>query len=226
MSEVLRGEGIAVRYGGADAVRGVDVSVRAGELVALLGANGAGKTSLMLALSGHARPAAGRVFLLGQETDEPPQRRARLGLSFVGDDRHLFPSLTVRQSLRLARGAEEEALGRFPALEPLMDRPAGLLSGGEQQMLALARALGMRPKLLVVDELSLGLAPSIRDRLLALLRQLADEGLAVFVVEQAAQAVLRHADRAYVMRRGEIVDERAAAAWVGREADLAELFLS
>ncbi|HST40295.1 MAG TPA: ATP-binding cassette domain-containing protein [Conexibacter sp.] len=223
---VLAARGLCAGYGPVEVLRDVGVEVAAGELVALLGPNGSGKTTLLLTLAGHLRPSAGEVLFEGAAAVGPPHRRARAGLAFLGDDRHLFPSLTVRQSLHLVPGATAYAQERFPRLAGLMDRRTGLLSGGEQQMLGLARALGSGPRALVVDELSLGLAPSVREQLLADLRAAADAGMAVFVVEQNAASVLAVADRAYVLRRGAVVDHRPASAWAGRQAELAELFLS
>jgi branched-chain amino acid transport system ATP-binding protein len=223
---VLAARGLHAGYGPVEVLRDVDVEVAAGELVALLGANGSGKTTLLLTLAGILRPTAGEVLFGGEPAHGPAHRLARAGLAFLGDDRHLFPSLTVRQSLHLVPGALECARERFPKLIDLLDRRTGLLSGGEQQMLGLARALGSGPRALVVDELSLGLAPAVREQLLADLRGAADEGMAVFVVEQNAASVLAVADRAYVLRRGSVVDHRPASAWAGRQHELGELFLS
>jgi branched-chain amino acid transport system ATP-binding protein len=221
---LLEGRGLNVAYGKIEVLHSVDIEVRRGEIVSLLGANGAGKTTLLRALVGQLRPSAGSVELLGQPCRSSPHRRARQGLAYLGDDRHVFPSLTVRQNLRLV-SRRERPTGLFPELEPLMGSKAGLLSGGEQQMLGLARALADEPKVLLVDELSLGLAPLVRDSLIQRLRVVADSGAAVLVVEQSAGAILAAADRAYVLRRGEVVDTRDAREWEGKSDELMALYL-
>jgi len=219
-------EGLNTGYGPIDVLHDVSIEVRSGEIVALLGPNGSGKTTLLLTLAGFLQSPDGEIRLFGSPTRKPPHRRARSGLAFIGDDRHVFPSLTVRQNLRFAGGNFDSLGSTFPDLERLWRRKAGLLSGGEQQMLSLARALSTHPKLIIVDELALGLAPLVCRLLLELLREAADEGAAVLVVEQSAHAVLEVADRAYVLRRGEMVDERPAAEWIGRLDELGSLYLS
>ncbi|MQY30682.1 ABC transporter ATP-binding protein [Nocardia aurantia] len=222
----IAADGLAAGYGAVDVLRAIDLAVRPGEVVALLGPNGAGKTTLLRTLAGYLRPTAGEVRLFGDTcTRLPAYRRCRRGVSFLGEERHIFPGLTVRQSLRLV-GADHTALHLFPELTGRMRHRAGLLSGGEQQMLALALALARRPRLLLIDELSLGLAPQVRERLLDAVRATADTGVAVLLVEQNAKAVLARADRAHVLRRGELVDERPAAQWLPRLEDLAALYLS
>jgi branched-chain amino acid transport system ATP-binding protein len=216
---------VRVGYGELDIVRGVSLTVEQGEFFALLGANGAGKTTLLSTIAGLKRPRAGTVSLWGERTTAPGYRRARAGLAYIGDDRQLFPSLTVAQTMRLV-SADEDPRSIFPELEPLWSRRVGLLSGGEQQMTALARALCAKPRLVVIDELSQGLAPLIRDRLLARLRQAADDGATVIAVEQAVDAVLRVADRGAVLRQGEIVDVRPTAQWLASEDDLVKSYLS
>lgn len=221
---VLAARSLHLGYGAVEVVHGIDLELRAGEMVAVLGPNGAGKTTLLSALAGFLRPTKGDIELFGAPFRRPAHRWARAGVSFVGDDRHVFPSLTVRQNMTLV-GKDVAALEPFPELRALAGRKAMLLSGGEQQMLALARALATRPRILIVDELSLGLAPLICRRLLAILRQAADQGTGVLVVEQSAKAAASVADRAYVLRRGEVVDTRPAAEWVGRMDELSSLFL-
>jgi branched-chain amino acid transport system ATP-binding protein len=186
------------------------MAVHAGEVVALLGANGAGKTTALLTAAGVQRPAAGDIQLLGRSVvGRRPHQIAAAGLVLVPDDRGVFHSLTVRENLRLGTAKDIEcALDLFPALRPLLGRRCGLLSGGEQQMLAVAKALQARPRVLLVDELSLGLAPVIVQQLLPTLRDLARElDIAVLLVEQHTHVALQVADRAYVMRRGRIVVE-------------------
>lgn len=221
---ILEARGICVSYGAVRAVRDVDVHVDAGEVVALLGANGAGKTSLLSAIAGQVR-SQGSVKLGGVACDGPAHRRARRGLAFVGDDRCLFPSLTVRQSMQLVRATTSDVADQFPHLATIASRRAGLCSGGEQQMLALARALASGPTVIVVDELSLGLAPRLRDELLGVLREVAAAGVAVLIVEQHVEAVLDVSDRAYLLHRGEVVDHQPATSWRGRSSDLLERIL-
>jgi branched-chain amino acid transport system ATP-binding protein len=204
-------------YHGVPVVRDLNLDVEEGEVVALLGPNGAGKTTTLLTASGLVPVLKGDVQVLGSSIKgRRPHSVARLGVAHVPEDRSLFFQLTVKENLRLgtSRGTKafEKALGYFPALEPLMDRRAGLLSGGEQQMLAMARALASEPRLLMVDEMSLGLAPIIVERLLPVLRQIAaDTGAGVLVVEQHVNLVLEVADRAYVLSHGDLALEGAAA---------------
>ena len=195
--------GLSVGYGELPVVRELELHVGAGEFVALLGPNGAGKTTTMLALAGVV-PSTGRVTYDGQPLVGPLHKRARLGVGFIPEERAVFRQLSTRVNLELGDGGIEGALELFPELEQLLDRTAGLLSGGEQQMLVLARALAARPRLLLVDELSLGLAPKIVQRLLDSLQAATERGMAVLVVEQHAELVLRHADSGYVMQRGAI----------------------
>jgi len=209
---VLQVEGLSAGYGELAAVRELDLTVHAGEVVALLGPNGAGKSTTLLTVAGELPPLAGRVTCLGRTHNEPLHRRVRHGLGFVPEERSVFQSLTVAANLRLGPGPSDIALDLFPELRALLGRRAGLCSGGEQQILALARALAARPRLLVVDELSLGMAPLVVGRLLEALRAAADEdGTGVLLVEQHAGQALAVADRAYILHRGRIVLESSSA---------------
>ena len=224
---LLQVSGLRAGYRGVAVVNGVDLAVSAGEVVVLLGPNGAGKTTTLQTLSGFLRPIGGTIRFAGERIDGmAPQRLARAGLAYVPDDRALLRNLTVRENLSLVRPPQFDALDLFPELGRLLDRRAGLLSGGEQQMLALARSLIAGPKLLLVDELSLGLAPVLVERLLTRLRTSADElGLGVFLVEQHVQQALAMADRAYVMAHGSIELEASAADLRDRREELAERYL-
>ena len=207
---VLEVRGLTAGYGGVAVVHDVDLSVGRGEVVALLGLNGAGKTTTLLAVAGALPAMAGDVRLLGAAAPRRPHRLARLGVASVRQGRAVFDQLTVAENLRLA-GDPALALRAFPALEPLLGRRAGVLSGGEARMVALARALSTRPRLLLVDEVSLGLAPPVVAGLLAILRRVAsDEGTGVLVVEQHLHLAVAVADRAYVMERGRITGEGPA----------------
>lgn len=203
MSLVLEARDMNAGYGDLTVVRDLNLHVSSGEIVALLGRNGAGKTTALLTLAGALRPLSGEVRFLGAPDRSSLAARARRGLGLMSDDRSIFFSLTVRENLRLARGSDG-VLSLFPELKRLLDRPAGLLSGGEQQMLGLASVLAREPKLLLIDELSFGLAPRIVQRLMTAVRQAAERGAAVILVEQFARLALDVADRAYVLVNGRV----------------------
>jgi branched-chain amino acid transport system ATP-binding protein len=202
---VIEARGLSAGYGKMAVVRDIDLRVGRGEVVALIGANGAGKTTTLLTLAGELSPLQGEVRFLGEPTTAPMHVRCRNGLGYVTEERSVIMDMSVADNLRLASVAPAKAFGYFPALERIMDRRAGLCSGGEQQMLSLARALGREPKVLLADELSLGLAPIIVPNLLQAVRTAADErGVGVLLVEQHVHQALEIADRVYVMERGRI----------------------
>ena len=224
---LLECRGLAAGYGGMAVARDVDLHVEPGEVVALIGPNGAGKTTTLLTIAGELPPIAGEVVFAGVGNRAPLFRRARNGMRFVTEERSVFMSLSTEENLRVAGVAPAAAIEVFPELAPLMSRTAGLLSGGEQQMLTLARAVARDPKLLLVDELSLGLAPLIVKRLLETVRQVAtDKSAGVLLVEQHVRQALRIADRVYVMQRGRIVISGTAEEVDGRIDEIEATYLS
>ena len=227
MTAVLAARGLCAGYGAIRVVHDLNFEVAAGEVLAILGPNGAGKTTTLRTLAGSLPPLDGHVEIEGSATRAPLHRRARQGLGFVTEERSVFSTLTTRQNLQVGRGCDPAKTVRmFPELEPLLGRRAGLLSGGEQQMVTLGRALARPLKVLLADELSLGLAHKVVDRLLLAVRQAADEGLAVVLVEQHVARVLQIADRAIVLRQGVVEIEGTAASVRERLADIEELYLA
>ncbi len=206
----------------------IDIHVNPGEVVCLLGPNGAGKTTTLLTIAGELAPVDGLVMFSNVPTWTPMHARIRRGgIGLVTEDRLVFTKLSARDNLRLGGGSVEAALELFPELEPRLSVRGGLLSGGEQQMLALARALSRDPRLLLADELSLGLAPRIVDRLLGAVRTAADErGTGALIVEQHARKALRYADRMYLMARGQIRMELPAEEAIQRLDEIEDAYLS
>lgn len=205
MDVLIKAEGLSAGYANQPVVREVDLQVGAGQVGVLLGPNGAGKTTTLLTLAGELAPLGGNVQFLGRPAPHGLYRRARSGLSFVTEERSVFMEMTVEENLRVGRCDVGATLALFPELRALMKRRAGLLSGGEQQMLTLGRALARNPKLMLIDELSLGLAPLVVTRLLDAVRSAADAGIGVLLVEQHVEQAMRIADQVYVMQRGAIV---------------------
>jgi branched-chain amino acid transport system ATP-binding protein len=227
---MLAVEGLTTRYGAITALRDVELRVEAGEVVTLIGPNGAGKTTLLGSIAGLLKPAAGRVTLQGRDvTDASPDRMLRSGVALVPEHRRIFADLSVHENLvvagvTLSRRARERRIRemeeRFDVLGEKRELPAGYLSGGQAQQLALARALMTDPELLLMDEPSLGLAPTLIDAVFDLVVELRDQGRTMLIVEQNAQRALEVADRAYVLRSGAIADEGPA----GELAERTDLF--
>lgn len=212
---MLRIENLQVAYGGIAAVRGVDLQVDEGELVALIGANGAGKTSTLMAVAGVARSRQGQIRFRGEDlTRLPPEQIIRRGIATVPENRDIFPDLTVEENLRLGayirhnrrEYERDRALmcAHFPVLGERLHQAAGFLSGGEQQQLAIARALMSHPTLLMLDEPSLGLAPALVDKVFELVQTLRGEGRTVLLVEQNVRQTLQIADRVYILELGQV----------------------
>jgi len=221
MSALLNIDGLSVAYGQVSALRDVSISINAGEAVALVGANGAGKSTLFKSIVGFLRPRSGRIQFLGRDmAGVSPERRARLGLGYAPEGRRVFPGMTVRENLEVAvfagKTERDQRLQRAFALFPqLAERHAQLawqLSGGQQQMLAIGRALMGRPRLLLLDEPSLGLSPKLADEVLAAVRVIIQDGTAVLLAEQNVRKALTYCERAYVLEIGKVVLSGATSA--------------
>jgi branched-chain amino acid transport system ATP-binding protein len=234
---LLQVDGIRVAYGGIEALRGVSFEVDQGEIVTLLGANGAGKTTTLRTVSGLLRPKAGTISFEGQRIDTvPPHMMVRLGIGHVPEGRRIFPRMSVRENLLMGayhrNASSDEDMDRvyelFPVLRERQSQDGGTLSGGEQQMLAIGRALMGRPRLLLLDEPSMGLAPMIVTRIFDIIREINQQGTTVLLVEQNAAQALRLATRGYVLETGEVVmsddaskllaDDRIREAYLGEGA--------
>jgi branched-chain amino acid transport system ATP-binding protein len=223
---VLDVRGISVGYDARPVVLDLSLSVGVGEIVALMGPNGAGKTTTLLGIVGALPLMGGTVLWGGREQRQSLTVLARQGLAFISEDRSIFMQRTARENLRIGRASERDALSLFPELRERLDVKAGLLSGGEQQMLTIARALARRPKTLVVDELSLGLAPLVVERLLDALKIAAWNGTGVLLVEQYIHKALSVADRGLVMIDGRIVLEGNASDLVQRVDEIESTYLA
>lgn len=215
-------------YLGRSVVQAVNLTVQPGEVVCLLGPNGAGKTTTLLTIAGELVPVDGVVLFNNVPTYTPMHQRVRTGgIGLVTEERLVFTQMSARDNLRVGGGSVEAALELFPELEARLDVRGGMLSGGEQQMLALARALSRKPSLLLADELSLGLAPLIVDRLLGAVRAAADtQGTGALIVEQHARKALKYSDRMYLMARGQILLELPADEALERIDEIEETYLS
>lgn len=219
----LEVRGLSASYGVVPALRDVAISLKPGEIVTLIGANGAGKSTLIKAICGLVRPTAGSVRLFGEEvTGLSPDRMVRKGLSVVPEGRRLFPDMTLLENLELGAFARNDAsavkrdldrvIALFPELRDRLGTPAGTFSGGQQQMIAVARALMSAPRVLLLDEPTIGLAPALVDRIADIVTQIAKGGVNILLVEQNAETALAIASRAYILEGGTITAEDSARA--------------
>ncbi|MGH2733438.1 MAG: ABC transporter ATP-binding protein [Actinomycetota bacterium] len=225
---MLEVKDLHVRYGAIEALKGVSLTVEGGEIVTLIGGNGAGKTTTLKAISAVMRPAAGGVFFEGTGIDGlAPHEVVRRGICQAPEGRRIFPRLSVKENLEMGAYARRDAGGvasdfervfaLFPVLSQRLGQAGGTLSGGEQQMLAIGRALMAAPKLLLLDEPSMGLAPRLVDTIFEIIREINAQGTPILLVEQNAQMALATADRGYVLESGEIVLEGEASSLMGND---------
>jgi branched-chain amino acid transport system ATP-binding protein len=232
---MLELKNIHARYGAITALRGVSMTVSQGELVALLGVNGAGKSTTLATIAGVLRPWQGDIFFKGNSIlGKSPEQIARLGISLVPEGRDIFPSLTVEENLRLGaftRGEKSEysrnlseVFELFPVLKERLQQPGGTLSGGEQQQLAIARALMSGPRLLMLDEPSLGLAPALVDQIFELIARLHQRGVTILLVEQNVNRSLEIVDRAYLMNTG-LIENQGTPQQLRTHADIEGMYM-
>lgn len=210
---MLKIDGLRVNYGGIEAVKGIDFEVPEGKIVTLIGANGAGKSTILRTIAGLVKPAAGRIRLQAEDiTALSPDRIVSKGITLVPEGRHVFPDLTVLENLKIGAYLRTDSLDHdlewvyslFPRLKERSWQAAGTLSGGEQQMLAVGRALMSRPKLMMMDEPSLGLAPLVVKDIFSIIKKINDQGVTILLIEQNANMALHTADLAYVLETGRI----------------------
>ena len=236
MSEILNISGLFVNYGGIEAVKGIDIRVEEGHIVTLIGANGAGKSSTLRAVAGLVKPRSGKITFRGEDiTGKDTTAIVKMGMTLVPEGRKIFPNLTVMENLRIGAYLRKDDLEEdlnwvfelFPRLKEREWQASGTLSGGEQQMLAVGRALMSRPKLLMMDEPSLGLAPIIVREIFKIIREINQRGVSILLIEQNANMALQVADEAYVLETGRITmegsgadllkDERVKEAYLGKK---------
>ena len=229
MPMLLEVEGLCVNYGHIEAIRDVTFSVEEGTVATLIGANGAGKTTTMKTLSGLRRVREGKVVFAGKDiTTAPPFERVKMGLSQSPEGRGIFPGMTVRENLDMGGFVRKDkaglakdldrVMGLFPRLEERIGQVAGTMSGGEQQMLAIGRALMARPRLVLLDEPSMGLAPKLIQQIFSIITEINEQGTTVLLVEQNAAQALKRADTAHVLETGEIVKSGTGAELAGDES--------
>jgi branched-chain amino acid transport system ATP-binding protein len=224
--KALEVRGLTAGYGSLAVIHGVDLSVAHGEIVGLLGRNGAGKTTTLMAIAGFLGRYGGEVLVDGEILRGPAYRRTRKQVGIVLEGRSIFPSLTVRQNLTLAGADLDEALGLFPELQSKLSLRGGVLSGGEQQMLALARTVGRHPVALLIDELSFGLAPTVCERIFERLRSVAEAtSVGMLLVEQHIHYAASVVDRALIMNEGEIRAEVPGSELGAREGEIERIYL-
>jgi len=232
---MLKVDNIHASYGAVRALHGISVEVEEGQVVALLGVNGAGKSTTLKCITGVLRPTSGTVTFLGEDiTGRTPESLVKRGISLVPEGREIFGSLTVEENLRLGaftsyqrdryKADLKEMFELFPILEERLHQAGGLLSGGEQQMLAIARALMAHPRLLMLDEPSLGLAPAMTDQVFELISQLRGRGLTILLVEQNAERALQVVDRAYLLTNG-LVEASGTTEEIKRQVDITSSYL-